>query len=143
LKANKLFKYLFLASTLLIAACPLLSKDDDYFCSTGLKITNDSEHNITRLVVVNTDTDEVVADEKNNELVAKNGGSKIFEHPNTMLIVCIEAEGTLEPICTTRLGPCADDFIWNGSYDNYWVPATIFPKCPKVFTQCNSEVEDG
>jgi len=126
---------------MLISSC-FLSSDDDGFCSNGLKITNNSEHNITRLVVVNTNTDEVVTDEKGNELVAKNGNSKIFEHPNTDFIACIEVEGTLEPICTTWFGACADNFIWNGSYDHYWVPATIFPKCPKVFTQCNSEVED-
>jgi hypothetical protein len=138
----KFFKYLFLASTMLVVSCPL-NDDFDGPCSTGLKVINNSEHNITRLVIVNTNTDEVVTDVKNNELVAK-GDSKMFEHPQINgFIVCIETEGTLEPVCTYEVGPCADLFIWNGSYDsNEWFPATFFPKCPIVFTQCNSEAKD-
>jgi hypothetical protein len=136
------FKLLFLASTMLITSCY-------NFEHYPIKITNNSEYNITWVVIVDTDAKKEVINKKDNELIAKNGGSKTFAVDNDVnyFIVCVEAEDTSEPMCTATRdgGNGMDDEVsvsWNGSNSSGWVPATSFPACPKVFEQCNSEVED-
>jgi hypothetical protein len=130
-----------------IMACTYSSDYDhkhDY--RDTIEITNYSEHNITRVVVKDTRTGEVFEYNKDDELIAKNGGSKRFGIDGTLdFIVCVEAENISEPFCTAfiRVGarPGTDSSIifiaWNGPDNPVWVPVTTLPDCPKVFQQCN------
>jgi hypothetical protein len=112
-----------------------------------VKIINKSEHNITRVVVIHKDTGKIVANEQDHELIAKRGGAKTFELGKGIwnYIACVEAEDTSEPICTIPLKSNYEgsiDITWNGSNSSDWVPATLLPRCPKLFSQCNSEIKD-
>jgi hypothetical protein len=126
---------------MLLAACYV-------YTPNYVKITNKSEYNITWVVIVDTDGGKIVTNEKDDELIAKNGGSKTFNVGEDIydFIACVEAEDTLEPICTIALdfaGTGGDKSItWNGHNGSGWLPAAIFPNCPKIFAQCNSEAKD-
>jgi len=154
LKASKLFKYLFLASTLLIAACPWYNiLEENNSPDRSIRITNNSEYNITRVIIINTEatkTESIVVDEKDNELIAKNGSSKTFNigsaGPPWKPIACVEAEDTLEPICTLYLNNSniTWNITWNGNDSPDWLPATSFYECSNLFAfvQCRPEVKD-
>ena len=99
--------------------------------SSFVKITNNSERNITWVVIVDMKTGYAVANEKGNELIAKNGGSNSFE-PSGLYgsgssgkyIACVKAEEISDFMCTATFTLKQDDdskaFVWNGSGDSVW-----------------------
>jgi len=132
-------KYLLLPSTMLIASC-FWYPDPNFYA----KITNNSEHNITRVVIMNRYSDVKIS-ESGNELIAKNGGSKTYNTSGIPgFIVCVEAENALEPECTVILSSDEDTkyITWNGNGGSGWVPVTMVPNCPKVFKQCKEIKND-
>jgi len=143
----KNLKILFLINIMPVMAC-LCLLSCKYETNYTVKITNRSEHNITWVVIVDTKTGNVITDEKDNELIAKNGGSRTFElgDMRNPFIACVEAEDTLEPICTTVRDWNASggrrSIAWIGPDASNWLPAVNFPSCPKLFPQCNPEIKD-
>lgn len=119
-----------------------------------VEIINKSEHNITWVAVIHTDTRKAVVNEQDPKLITqtKKSGSKTFNLGKGIwnFIVCVEAEDTSEPFCTILLESDSRDkkdnyfksITWNGPNSSDWLPATILPSCPKLFPQCNSEVKD-
>jgi len=144
----KFFKYLFFASTILATSCPLFYGLDYY-----VKITNNSEHNITSVVVIDLDEKKVILNEKDNELIAPNGNSKSFKikiDQEDDAIACLEAEDTSEPMCSIKFTLVYEgsgyskppSLTWNGLKSSGWVPVSTLPICPKYFQQCNPEVKN-
>jgi len=144
-------KYLLLPSTMLIASCfwALFEDEDDGESLAYVEITNNSEYNITRVVVIETKTGNAVINETNDELIAKNGSSKSFninegveKLKNGYFIACIDIENTSEPMCTTTFFVarcCVEQTIsltWDGGNNSNWLPFSVFPACPKIFAQC-------
>jgi len=127
---NKQFLFL-LANTVLIMACNF----DTGLTPSRVKITNNSEHNITRVVIVDADDGFMIVDERDNELIAKNGNTKTFkvrgEEISGNFIACVEAEDTLGLMCTTMFYLYHDSsksFIWAGNDSSpEWYPIDDFP----------------
>jgi hypothetical protein len=145
-----ILKLLFLASTMFITSCiwPFLEEPEELKQDRHFTITNNSEYNITRVIIIYYYGEiENIVDKKDNELIAKNGGSKIFNMGKIPIgswekcIACVEAEDTSEPMCT--LYRC--DATWNGNDSSDWLPAASFYECPSLFAQfvqCRREVKD-
>ncbi len=125
---NKQFLFL-LANMVLIMAC------DPGLTPSRVKITNNSEHNITRVVIANAETGFMIVDKRDNELIAKNGNSKIFDVRGEEIpgefITCVEAEDTSGLMCTAMFNLFFDSsksFIWAGNDSSpQWYPIDDFP----------------
>jgi len=96
-----------------------------------VRITNKSEHDITWVVIVDMGTGYAVENEKGDEVIAKNGGSKCFfpdDDGNVLrrFIACVKAQDVPELVCTAEFKLGADEdgkaFIWKGSGDDAWQP---------------------
>jgi hypothetical protein len=121
-----LFLFAILASALAISC--------ERFCMDYVEIINNSEHNITCVMIINSETGYVTFSERDDELIAKNGGSKTFEPNSDKNIVCVQAEDTSGFMCA--LTPitlksyvsynCSASktrtLVWNGSDDPAWQP---------------------
>jgi hypothetical protein len=118
----KTSRFLFIFFLLLAISCT----PDDY--PSFVTVINNSEHNITLIVVVDTKTDYHVINEKGNKLIEK-GTSKTFEIrigelPNDF-IVCVEAEDISELMCTVKFTLNQDNkifFTWGGENPSIWQP---------------------
>ena len=91
-----------------------------------ITIINNSEHNITWVIIMNDDGYAYLS-ERNNELIAKNGGSYSYDMGSrryySNLIVCMKAEDTPEFMCVDEFELKDEEtkaFIWNGSGDSVW-----------------------
>jgi len=125
---SKRFLFL-LASTALITACYPPTEPSQ------VKITNNSEYNITRVVIAKENTSLMIVDERNDKLIAKGGNVRTFdvrgEETGDRFIACVEAEDTSELMCTAAFYLHYDSsksFVWGGN-DNSpaWYPIDDFP----------------
>jgi len=131
---KEMIKLVLSASVMLAVACTWLDQklNPDY---GYVKITNNSEHNITSVVVIDLGKEKVILNEKDNELISPNGNSKsfkvkekdLYERGGIDVIACLEAEDTSELMCSTRLKLICGvncnkrtTLIWNGSNDPAW-----------------------
>jgi len=99
----------------------------DIWDTDSVKIINNSEYNITWVVIIDTETGYAVVSKRDDELIAKNGGFKAFKGMGK-LSACVKAEDTQELMCTAALtlrggvnhpGKTITIF-WNGSGDPEW-----------------------
>jgi len=126
---SKRFLFL-LASTALITACASYGTEP-----SQVKITNNSEYNITRVVIAKAYTSLMIVDEKYDKLIAKGGNTKTFdiiqEETEDYFIACVEAEDTSGLMCTAEFYldyHSSSSFVWGGN-DNSpaWYPIDDFP----------------
>jgi len=105
-------------------------------CSGGenydyVRVINNSDYNITWMVVIDVETGSPVLSERDDKLIAKNGGSKSYDpgscwNDTKNLIVCVQAEDTSELMCSNVKSGCNDRsgkeilLIWTGKDDPKW-----------------------
>ncbi|MDR2581759.1 MAG: hypothetical protein LBC85_12320 [Fibromonadaceae bacterium] len=118
----KISRFFLIILLLLVISC-----DTAYYGPAFVTVTNNSEHNITRVMVGDVDANLTIVNEASNELIAKSGGSKTFEVSGKNIpgkfIVCVEAEDTSEPMCTVRFALRESDkifFTWGGDNSSVW-----------------------
>jgi len=112
--------FLLLLAAVLTIGCP----GPPEWPNPVITIKNKSEHNITWVIVMDNEGYAYLS-ERNNELIAKNDGSKTFELKDAPhnLRVCVKAENTPELMCADEFELKDEEtkaFVWTGSGDSVW-----------------------
>jgi len=111
--------FLLLLATVSTISCPFIHKEE----ATGVEITNNSEYDITWVVIIRRGY--VESSDRGDKLIAKNGGSRFFYTYGTELIACVKAEDTPELMCVDEFKLKNEEtktFVWNGIDDPAWQP---------------------
>jgi len=114
----------------ILAAVFTISCEYEHYHFDYVKVINNSDYNITWVVLIDVETGSPILSERDDKLIAKNGGTKSYTpcelgcwDGTINLIVCVQAEDISEFMCSNVKSRCNSSeviLIWTGKDDPKW-----------------------